>query len=235
MARDIHWSHETISLVSGQGTKPISKQFQRILARYCPPPARILDLTAGSLTLWHRVSPSYHLVLADKKPRTKDIIKFDMERIPWEQQFNGELGGKFDALILDTPYQFSPGQWENRIRVTKLGVSGGVDHKYREHEVSWEFETFLACMRALNMEAPKLLVTDGLLLTKIMTTHHKGEFYPNQSIIWSLLSNLTQIDERITRIQSAGGFSYSERAKKNHLRFMLFRNRKPRIHLHNIL
>lgn len=229
---DIHWAYETIELVRGSGHKPISTQFQRILRRYCPPPAKVIDLTAGSLSLWHNMVDlrGYDLTFADKRPKTRDVEKYDMLKIPWPWVDGGSYG-IYDGAVVDTPYQFSPREWEDRPRV----ITHKVGQKYGLHEVAWSLDEFTRALVAMNQMLPRLLKRDGLLLVKIMSTHMDQTFYPNQSIIWALLSNLTQVDERIVHIQSAGGFAYKERAKKNLLRFMVFRNRHPKVHLRTLL
>ena len=251
MKRDIHWSYETLDFLKRGSVRPISKAFQRYLRRYCPPPAYVIDLTAGGLTLWDNMnwnSPPgqrYHLVFCDKKPQSDHVVKFDLMK---EKDWNWWRGaapstwlesGVFDAAVIDSPYQFSPNQWLDRVRVSRSSIRGGnsgvpTTQKYQVHEVAWSFEEFVKVFKMVNEQLPHILKRGGILIVKIMTTHHNKVFYPNQSIIWALLSNMTQIDERIIQVQSSGGFAYAERAKKNHLRFMIFRNIPPTVHLSNI-
>jgi hypothetical protein len=83
----------------------IADVFTKILVTWIPPPAKILDPTAGPRRMYERLMNQttlegykYDFTFGDIEPQAPDILKMDARELPMD------YSGMFDGLIVDPPY-----------------------------------------------------------------------------------------------------------------------------------
>jgi len=154
---------------------PTNVFFQKILAYFVKPPARILDLTYGEGHSWegfqhNTLLGAYEVVKMDIRRLPGIDVQADCRSLPFRDSY-------FDCAYFDPPFFVKEGKGK-RARGTMLSA---------EDEVSWTHEEYREALEALKHEIPRVLKPGGVLIFKIMDEYVGHKFYPNHFIGYEAL------------------------------------------------
>lgn len=147
----------------------IADVFTQILKTWVPPPANILDPTAGPRRMYKRVHGNetldhfdYTFTFGDIEPQAKDVLQLDAKRLPteWDK--------KFDLVVTDPPYNRNLMDEQKKIKAYK----GDRDYNLREFIDLTAFEFF------------RVLKPNGHLIFKVGDNHRK--VIVNDKVEWTI-------------------------------------------------
>lgn len=165
----------------------LENSFELILKTWIPPPAKILDPTAGPRWMWRNLLDNslsldgelskYEVVFGDIAPQSDEVRKVDAT------QLSGVFEkGSFDGLVVDPPY--------------RRNVKGGrYDIERFKGDQNFNLDSFFG---HLNEQAYFVLKETGKLIVKIGDSRITGNFEPWDMIATKLLSNFV-LEDRVIR------------------------------------
>jgi len=214
-----------------------SDLFPDILALYMPPPALILDMTYGRGVFWKKVERDFDVLYISNnaeldRPRTVHEEQYavvandiDPQRGAFSYDFRElpeEWAGRFDAVVLDPPYQHVGGvesmkdsmdkRYKNKAR-GRRGYAGSkaVHQLYIEGMV----------------EARRVLKSGGILATKTMDQVESGKQVWDHIILLNVAKALGFVDEDlfvlVSKMTPTMRHKYQLHARKNHSYFLVLR------------
>lgn len=192
----------------------LENSFELILRTWIPPPAKIIDPTAGQRWMWRnllepstrldQVDSGYTIIFGDIAPQVDDVIKLDARnayRPEWFEFFDGE--------VVDPPY--------------RRNVTGGrYDIEKFRGDPNFDLEDFFS---RLNRDADMILKPTGKLIVKVGDARIGDNFEPWDMKATQLLTKF-ELKDRIVRrpfYQRKGApFKRNDRAILTHEWFLLY-------------
>lgn len=195
---------------------PLSWAINQIIRKYYPPPATIIDLTAGK-QLMHKSlfnqtlenNETYKMVFGDIRRLERCHFQADVKKIPLKKNSG-------DIILFDPPYQ-SPNNRHQKWR------------KFEQDDRMAKFYGFIEqrdlelMFKRVNEEFYRILKPNGIIVAKIMDRHENGLFYPNHIILTNKFTNFILHDVIIYRFIWARKRIPMPYAAKHHSYIMVFK------------
>lgn len=183
----------------------IAEAFAEILRFYVPPPALVLDPTAGPRRMYKRLEDrtldgfDYEFVFADVKSQLtpNPHIRLDVRKLPFRD-------GVFNAIVFDPPFLE---EWQE----------GWGDPRHEDYAYTgWMKEDIYSLIVYANSEFARVLKPSGRLILKIQDQWINGIFYPHSDRAIALLWNFQLYDKILYRYYTSS--APLQRARYKHRR-----------------
>lgn len=174
------------SVIDGMRTG-IAEAFAEILRFYVPPPALILDPTAGTRIMYKRLEDrtldgrDYEFIFGDIKAQLtpNPHIRLDAARLPFREN-------TFDAVVFDPPFMDHWADFTDS-RQDAYAYTG------------WAKEDIYSLIVYANSEFARVLKPSAYLILKIQDQWIDGTFYPHSDRAITLLWNFQLYDKVLYR------------------------------------